>query len=198
MTLAAPNGVPADPQSIPNPALLLSPAPESTVYYRDFPPRIGFTWERAESATRYHIQVANDLLFHERVLDEYSTRSQFVFGNLRAGSYYWRVSVVRSGGVEGTSSEPRPITVVQDQKPPRLVLLAPGVSQPVRVDRILVRGQSEAGAKVYINGKPAEVEADGSFARTAALKTGVNVIVVEAVDPAGNTSYQSRIVNRKP
>ncbi|MBI3995406.1 MAG: hypothetical protein HY349_05460 [Nitrospirae bacterium] len=194
----APNQAPSDPEPIPAPVALHLPVSDAQYYYRDFPPRIVFDWEGGDRGYRYHIQVGRDPLFRDRVLDEVTTKRWFMFGNLRAGDYRWRVSAVNKDGLEGAAGEVRPIKVTRDLDAPRLVLLSPSSKGTIKADRILVRGRSETGARVFVNGKPAAVEPDGSFSQKAALKEGVNVIVVEAVDPAGNTAYQTRIINRKP
>jgi hypothetical protein len=47
-------------------------------------------------------------------------------------------------------------------------------------------------------GRTAEVGRHGEFQIELELQAGANVIVVEAVDPAGHTAYWSRIVHLKP
>ncbi len=198
VTRVAPNQAPSEPAPIPPAVALHLPVSAAQYDYRDFPPRIVFDWEGSDPGYRYHIQVGRDPLFRDRVLDEVTTKRWFLFGNLRAGDYRWRVSVINKDGLEGAAGEARPITVRRDLDAPRLVLLSPSSKGTIKTDRILVRGRSETGARVFVNGKPVAVEADGSFSQKAALKEGVNVIVVEAVDPAGNTAYETRIINRKP
>lgn len=197
-TRVAPNEAPAEPRAVLPPVALSKPEPEFTAFYRDFPRRIQFDWTGAAPARRYHIQVARDALFRDRVLDEFASRRAFVFGNLHAGDYFWRVSAVSEDGVEGTPSEARPLRVVRDREPPKLAVLGPPTKSVVRAGRVLVRGRSENAARVFVNGKAVTLAADGGFSLLAPLKEGANVIVVEAVDAAGNTAYETRIVNRKP
>ncbi len=198
VTRVALNQAPSDPATIPAPVALHLPVSAAHYDYRDFPPRIVFDWEKSGPGSRYHIQVGRDPLFRDRVLDEVTTKPMFMFGNLREGTYRWRVSVINKDGLEGAASEARLISLRRDLDAPRLVLLSPSSKGTIKSDRILVRGRSETGARVFVNGKPVTVEADGSFSQKAPLKEGVNVIVVEAVDPAGNTAYETRIINRKP
>jgi hypothetical protein len=194
----APGEAPAEPQPVLAPVGLARPAPGFETYYRDFPRRIQFDWAAAAAARRYRIQVARDALFRERVLDEFTPRRDFVFGNLHAGDYFWRVSPVSQDGVEGAASEARPLHVVRDREPPELAVLAPQTKSVVRAGRVLVRGRSENGARVFVNGKAVALAGDGEFSYLTPLKEGANVIVIEAVDAAGNTAYRTRIVNRKP
>jgi hypothetical protein len=46
-------------------------------------------------------------------------------------------------------------------------------------------------------GKPVATDRSGRFSRRIALRHGINIVVVEAVDAAGNTTYRSQLVNGK-
>lgn len=54
------------------------------------------------------------------------------------------------------------------------------------VNLVPVRGVTEPGAAVTVNGNPASVDGLGIFAAEATLNPGENPLVVQAVDPAGN------------
>jgi lysophospholipase L1-like esterase len=51
---------------------------------------------------------------------------------------------------------------------------------------VSVLGSTEAGALVEVDGQPAVVEADGSFATVTPLAPGANLILITATDAAGN------------
>ena len=60
-----------------------------------------------------------------------------------------------------------------------------------------MRGVTEPGARLFVDGRSSVAAADGSFEVAVELQRGVNVVVVEAVDVAGNVSYRSELVNAK-
>ena len=55
-------------------------------------------------------------------------------------------------------------------------------------------GSMEQGSRVFVDGVEVASDGEGGFRRELRLKPGVNLIRVEALDPAGNASYASRIV----
>lgn len=70
-----------------------------------------------------------------------------------------------------------------------------GVSQlEVFADSFTVTGRTSVGATVSVNGKVVPVLPDGSFVQSVAVQRGVNSIIVEAVNPAGNKSSETLTV----
>ncbi len=97
--------------------------------------------------------------------------------------------------MEGAPSEPRVLQVIQDHTPP--VLSVQKLPKVVRRPTIMLRGKTEPGAKIYIEGKRVNVNQDGSFRHRVDVKPGASLIVVEAVDAAGNIAYSTNLVNGK-
>ncbi|MEM4728974.1 MAG: hypothetical protein QXH42_04340 [Thermoplasmata archaeon] len=60
--------------------------------------------------------------------------------------------------------------------------------------RFRVAGRAEPGSTVYVNGKLARVDPDGSFSTEVGLRAGANIIVVKSLDPAGNERTETRVV----
>lgn len=193
-----PNEEPKGPVTILGSVALSRPAADAAYVYRDLPPRIRFDWKASAGAKQYHVQIARDSLFRERVVDEVTTDIRFMFGNLREGEYLWRVSGIDADGSPGAPSEPRPIHVVLDRQAPVLDVLFPSADAPMRAESLTIRGRSEPDARVFLNGTAVRVNKDGSFSTKAPLKMGANLVVVESVDPAGNTTYKSQVIHRKP
>lgn len=79
--------------------------------------------------------------------------------------------------------------VVGDDTPPTLVVTSPLTGATVTVPSVTVSGGTEPGAVLYIGGLLTQVdEGSGDFAAVVALVEGVNDIVVEAFDSAGNSA----------
>lgn len=182
-------GVPAGP------AVPLPVAPgvreEKLIYrYRLLPPKVRFTWNGGPGP--YHFQLSRDPRFANPVLDRMVDDPELVCGTLEAGSYYWRVSRVQEGR-EGLFSSTGLCELKQLLKAPGLTVQFPpksAASGPFRL-----AGSAEPGSRVYVNGLEVATEADGAFDHELELKAGVNLIRVEAVDPAGNASYASQVVH---
>ncbi len=88
------------------------------------------------------------------------------------------------------------VPVNVDLTPPQLVL-GGLLSMPVTLSsesNIEVIGTTEPNATITVNGMPVKVSDDGQFSTTISLKPGINHIVVEAVDEAGNKTVMKRTV----
>ncbi len=186
------NTPPLAPQALPKTVDLNEPKNGSIYYYRDIPDRIHFNWQKREVA-RYHLMISHDPEFKEIIVDEQIDDNAFTHGNLSSGKYYWRVSAIGIEGNEGHYSAMHEIQVVQDLTPPVLEVAFPG--KTVETSLFTLLGTSEPGATIYIDGAAEKTEADGSFKYELKFKPGVNVVVVEAVDQAGNSTYLSKLIS---
>ncbi len=185
---------PGPPRLLPDPPLPTSPEDAAVFYYRDLPPRIRFTWGGAAGAQAYHFILARDPALRDPVEEERVSEPGFTHGNLKPGDYYWRVSGIL-GDREGSFSAPRRIRVGQDREPPALRVEFP--PQTVNRNHYLLRGSTEPGARVFVGGQRVAIRGTGEFEHDLQLQHGINLIVVEAVDRAGNVTYRSRMVHGK-
>ncbi|MEM4308771.1 MAG: S8 family serine peptidase [Thermoplasmata archaeon] len=83
------------------------------------------------------------------------------------------------------------ITVNVDTTPPMLRANVPTTTSETQCS---VNGTTESGAELYINGEKVTVGVDGSFSKTINLKDGSNLVVIRAVDAAGNVNTQTYTV----
>ena len=176
---------------LPGRPVLESPANGSRVASRSAPPRVRFEWQAGPDADRHRILLARDPEFGEIVYNAVVDGNSFVHGNLAPGRYYWRVSGRRESG-EGPPSEPHRLDLVLDSVPPRLEIELTRDGE--RDDRVLVSGSTEPGARVWVGDERLGVGESGEFRHSLQLRPGYNVVVVEAVDDAGNVAYASRLV----
>lgn len=191
------NAPPEAPQPILEPVELLLPAGGAISFYRDFPPEITFSWASLDRADRYRLQVAREASFEEPVLDETTEQTVFLYGNLKAGSYFWRVAPINAPSGIGRWSESREIHVTQKQIPPPLSVVSPKGDETVYQEKFMVEGTTDLDALVYVNGKRVEKDPEGWFREEIVLKKGTNLISVESIDPAGNVRFLKRMVSRK-
>ncbi len=144
--------------------------------------------------------LARDPEFRDTVVDEWvgaggpDGSGSFVHGNLPEGSYYWSVTS-RRGFVESGYPKARALRLVRKTAPPALrTEAAPDAG---RGDFCVVRGATEPGASLRVAGKEVVPDGAGAFEAVVPLERGINMIVVEASDAAGNTAYRSlRVTGR--
>ena len=193
-TVVGLNQAPMAPGDLPDRVHLKTPSAGGVFYYRDLPPKIRFAWRSKPSVTEFHYVLARDSYFHDIITDEVFSTDRFNHGNLKKGTYYWKVSA-KSGTIEGLFSETRQLNVVRDTTPPALqVHFPPGT---VSTGRYILRGKAEPGARVFVGGKRVSTTSKGKFEYRLKLRPGMNVIVVEAIDSVDNVAYRSRRVVSK-
>ncbi|MBJ6723278.1 FecR domain-containing protein [Geomonas sp. Red875] len=157
--------------------------------YRVIPPRLTFTWKGAPG--EYRFQLSRWAHFGETILDLRVSSTSFTTQQLEKGNYYWRVSRIEDGRVGRFSTIGR-LEVVQSQTPPPLTVSFPG--ERATASTYVLQGKCEPGTRIFVDGKEVTGCEEGEFRHEVSLKPGVNLIRVEAVDPAGNSAYASRIV----
>jgi hypothetical protein len=185
---------PTAPVTLPAPADMLTPPDRGVFPYRSLPPRISMSWQKQAGTRKYHFILAEDRDFTRILVDKTMTNTAFIHGNLREGDYYWKISSINRAG-EGPFSPVRQFTLKQDQLPPALTVNFPPeiIEQP----DVVISGESEPGTELYISGQSAVIGADGRFQHKLQLPPGINIVVVEAIDRAGNVSYKSQLINGK-
>jgi hypothetical protein len=186
-TIDAPKPLP----SIPEPS---EPDAGEIRHFRGADAEVRFAWSQRDQPDAYHLVVAADPKFDDVYYDWQTPTAEFVQGHLKAGRYYWRVSAVR-GGAESDFSPVRRIDLKPDAHPPALHVEFP--SSDATEPSVIVRGTTDPGVSVYVAGKRVVVDAEGHFTTSVVLQHGVNLLVVEAVDPAGNVAYASQMVTGK-
>jgi hypothetical protein len=193
VTMDSLNGVGA-PVALPAAPALVSPDARATFHYRERSPRIEFRWEPVAAADGYRLLVSRSPQFEGVVIDERLATSLFSTGSLNSGTYYWRVSAMRAGA-ESAPSPPRTLVIASEQRPPGLAVEFPAAA--VSADRCVVRGTTDPGTRILVAGQNVTVDASGAFEQGVALKRGFNVVVVEAIDRVGNTTYRSKVIEAK-
>lgn len=191
MTQILQTAPPTAPAAIPKTIQQQTPLPNKIFAYRSLPPQVQLAWESRHELTGYRIQLARDRQFHDIVLDEKLKQAEFSHGNLQPGEYFWRVSGVRNK-IEGDFSPARKFSLVQDQNPPQLTVQFP--LKPVTTATVEVTGKSESGSQIFISGQKIASDKNGEFHYTLPISRGTNVVVVEAIDQAGNVSFSSKMI----
>ena len=177
--------------SVPAPPRPQVPDDNLIVAYRVAPPPIRFDWIAPPEVNGYRLEIAYEAEFENLVYDGRIDEAQFEHGNLHDGTYYWRV-ISMTGEVAGPPSETRVLQTRQDLEPPLLSVAFP--EGPVGAEMIVLRGNTEAGSRLFITDTEVTLSSEGTFETDVKLRRGVNVVVVESIDAAGNVSYESHLI----
>ena len=193
-TVVALDGKPFNPSRLPDAISLKKPSDNGYFKYRDLSPKVRFTWDKNQVADQYHFVMARDFEFKDLVTDERVSGTRFTHGNLKKGTYFWKVSAI-DNTTEGHFSQIRQLKIQKDAKPPVLKVSFP--PSTIYGGRYTLKGKTEPGARVFVGGKRIKTSRDGRFRYNLMLRPGINVIVVEAFDSVNNMAYKSQRVNRK-
>ena len=178
---------------LPPPPRGIEPEEETVYHYRSRPPRVLFRWEGEEACDSYRFELARDEGFTDMVRREKLRKTELIHGNLKQGEYHWRVTCTRDG-VDSLSGKPGMFRLEKDPEAPELDVT---FGKPSATGEMAISGRTEPGSRVFIADSAVAVDDSGGFRHVMRLDRGLNVVVVEVVDQAGNTSYRSEIVNAK-
>ena len=156
---------------------------------------VTFSWSQVENVRGYHVSLAHNQFFsvNSVVFDKTVTSDQIVLA-VPEGVYFWKVSSIGEDGKESADS------------PTNRFILAPKGTGSLSIalevgdfvqhgHRIEVRGKTEPGARVMVNGEEAIMGADGTFRHmTNTLPAGENMITVTAQNTKGGYNNVSRPV----
>jgi hypothetical protein len=182
------------PAPLPDPPTLVSPEDGFTDAFRRKPPPIRFAWSGSNDVGEFRIAIARDPAFRDVVYEADVDALEIVYRNLDAGDYFWRVRGMRDDAL-GNASVTHQLALTRDDRPPQLDVLFPqGV---VAAPALVMKGVTDPGTAIFIAGRPVEVGEDGWFEHALELERGANVVVVEAVDESGNTTYRSQVIHAK-
>jgi hypothetical protein len=198
---AAADGTFSEKRSIPEPPLPIEPH-NNAGFELSRSQVIQLKWRRSVSGSFVHLQVSRSHRFLEDETDvdtEHIGKDSVRLQMVSAGTYFWRIATEDAQGVVSEWSAVRRFriyssnrqTLLQDQTPPALE-----VNPPQQLGHLfIVRGHTEVGASVTINGEFVELDSDGNFSKTVELaKDGWNDLVIASVDPSGNrTERRERV-----
>lgn len=196
---STPQGALSPVKKLALPPALLSPG-DNQVFQLAPELKVQLMWDAREGATGYVLQVSRSRLFSTQEINTRRSSTSAVARVTSEGAFYWRVASVGPDGDVGPFSTFRRFRVAggggsksaTDREAPRLVMKVPF---HVGGQFYTIAGSTEPGATVFINDEEVDVESSGAFQKLVGLdKVGRNVIVIKAVDAAGNQTVQSQTV----
>jgi hypothetical protein len=152
-------------RSLPTVPQLTAPSNQTEIAFPDLAQGITLLlWNHVSGAAAYRVMVDYSPTFARPLYDRQGQHAtQLELRGLDAGSYYWKVAAVDASGAEGGFSELWRFTLTKAApsaaaKPPLAI-----ETLELRGNVLHVRGRTEPGASVSLNGERLEVQADGSF-----------------------------------
>ncbi len=180
-------------QSLPGVPRLTAPS-DQRVFVFDKPEneKLTLAWEPVGGIANYELQISDRQLFANPLHRSTRTARSAVLEGLSTGTYFWKVAAVGKSGAVGPFSTTRHFRISSqqirdrtDQEPPKL-----DITEFVPVGQmVIINGQTEPGATLWVNNDKIEVFDDGSFNTVVKLRQeGRNDLVLVAQDNAGNES----------
>jgi hypothetical protein len=193
-TTLGPGGLLAAPRALLRAPMLASPRDGKVYAFQRRTPRVRLSWKPVSGAGAYQVVVARDSEFNNIFVDEIQQKTSLIAHNVEPGKYYWRVRTQDADGIEGAFSAVRTIRTTRDDTPPQLAITFPPDMFISPGSQVEVKGKTDPGARVRINGDTVPVASDGGFTHTLNLVEGATLITVEAIDSAGNVEYGKRLI----
>jgi hypothetical protein len=180
------------------PPALMSPG-DNQVFQLSPKLQIQMIWQPQAGTGSYVLQVSRSRLFSTQEINKRLPKTSATAEVSSEGSFYWRVASVGPDGDVGPFSAFRRFrvsggtkTAASDRTPPALRMKAPF---HVGGQFYTIAGVTEPGATIFINDEEVDVASGGAFQKLVAFTAiGRNVVVIKAVDAAGNQKVESQLV----
>lgn len=176
------------------PPTLITPANMAPVYTNANSKNVDFSWTPVPNTRGYRVRISRNPYFSSTVLDKVVHDTVLRVPSLKEGGYYWVITSLDGAGKESVESERNQFTVLaRVAENTTLQLELKPLMQHGHI--IEVKGKTEPGARVMVNGHEALMEADGSFGFfTPSLPKGENVITVTAQNAKGAVKTEQKKV----
>jgi hypothetical protein len=179
-----------------SPPFLIGPFDNQQVSLGPTDKGVLFYWSEVPGNVKgYHLKVSKTPFFTaaSMVYDKNVTASQITLP-LPDGAYYWVVQTIEDTGKESVESPKNRFSLVPKGDANGNIALELG--DWVQIGHVMeVKGRTEPGARIMVNGQEAVVAGDGTFHHfTGTLPTGENMITVTAQDAKGRWSTKQRSV----
>jgi hypothetical protein len=156
-------------------------------------------WQPVADAVGYWLELAFDPGFQQMRISRWGLKeASFATGELDVGTYYWRIAALDKFGLPGDRGEVWRFHVRVDATPPFLVVTEPAEEATITRSPLVVRGETEPGARLLVNGAAVELDAEGRFALEVEAGEGAGELTFEAADAAGNVTRRSRAFRYVP
>jgi hypothetical protein len=156
---------------------------------------VEFSWTPMANAAGYRLRISHNPYFSSLLLDRKVESANVVVTGLASGAYYWSIVSYDQSGKESVESEKNRFTIIAKSK--EKVELSLELNPFVQHGHVIeVTGNTEAGARVMVNGREVPIVGDdGSFHYfTPPLPNGENLITVTAQNSKGGVNTRQEKV----
>ncbi|MCI0353269.1 MAG: FecR domain-containing protein [Acidobacteriales bacterium] len=177
------------------PPVLLAPANMMPIFNTATGKSVDFSWTPVDNAKFYKLRISRNPYFSSIEKEVRANTPETKVSGLSEGRYYWVVQSVDSRGKESVESERSGFTLITRGSESEALLLE--MEPFVQHGHVIqVKGKTERGARVMVNGEEVPVIApDGSFSYfTPPLPSGESIITVTAQNSRGGVSTQTKRV----
>ena len=172
---------------------------KTVVYFQQALPAITFQWKAVAGAVQYRVKIFADGAFERPHLEATSENTSLAFqaGALEDGKYFWLVSAVDAAGKAiGGTGRTNGLEIAYDNVINDLVIRAPKSGQRVTGDRVTTMGELALGARLFINGKQADLDSKGRFKVAVTLPHGERNLVYRTQAADGVQRFYLRELKR--
>jgi hypothetical protein len=156
---------------------------------------VEFAWTPMSNAAGYRLRISHNPYFSSVLLDRKVETSSVVVTGLPVGAYYWSIQSYDAAGKESVESEKNRFTIIV--KAQEKIELSLDIDPFVQHGHVIeVKGKTEGGARVMVNGREVPIVGDdGSFHYfTPPLPNGENLITVTAQNSKGGVNTRQEKV----
>jgi len=157
---------------------------------------VEFAWTPMTNATGYRLRISHNPYFSSLLMDRKVDSQSVVVTGLPVGAYYWSIQSYDAAGKVSVESEKNRFTIIVKAKEKTEMSL--DLDAFVQHGHVIeVKGKTEAGARVMVNGREVPIIGDdGSFHYfTPPLPNGESLITVTAQNLKGGVNTrQERVV----
>jgi FecR protein len=158
---------------------------------------VEFAWTPMTNAAGYRLRISHNPYFSSLLLDRKVETQSVVVTGLPVGAYYWSIQSYDAAGKISVESEKNRFTIIvkAKEKTEMSLDLDPFVQHGHVIE---VKGKTEAGARVMVNGREVPILSDDGTFRyfTPPLPNGESLITVTAQNLKGgvNTRQQKVVI----
>lgn len=175
------------------PPVLLAPANMMPVFVQTPVKPVDFSWSPVENAKSYYIRLSKNSYFSSVEKEGRVEDAAWKVSGLSEGRYYWVVQSVDAKGHESIASEKNGFTIITKGK--ESISMGLDLDEFIQHGHVIeVKGRTEQGARVMVNGEQVPVIGDdGTFNYfTPPLPTGESMITITAQNEKGGVNTQTK------
>jgi len=171
---------------------------QTVVYFQKTVPALTLRWPPNSTAASFKVKVFVDGSFDDPLITQDTKEVQIELerGRLGEGKYYWLVSARDAAGAELKAGRMNSLEIAYDNAIVDFGLREPTPNEKTHAESLVSRGEVQLGAKLFVNGKRAEVDEKGRFRERVDLHKGDNEIVYHTIGTDGLDRFYVRHVTR--